>query len=159
MSYSLNEVRDNTNEEIERLFNGFPFESENIKKCTEKYAACNHVSKFSYVIYRIQQAVLSIFGYSDWQKARNEACSLLKQKFDSPIKLEQIKSNAEWNFIADRLIGVYVKRYEYIAENFAEKYFSNVMNSKDRVGFIREVIADFIVKFQHNPFKFDLSSR
>ncbi|MBA3237170.1 MAG: hypothetical protein H0T62_02325 [Parachlamydiaceae bacterium] len=61
----LDRIRENIN-------SNFAFEGiDEIIPLIEKYAYYNHEHYFSYIVYRISQAVCSIFGYSDWQIARN----------------------------------------------------------------------------------------
>lgn len=50
------------------------------------YSSSTHSNYFCYLIFRIKNAVLSIFGQSDWQIARSEIVKALKGKMPPEIE-------------------------------------------------------------------------
>jgi hypothetical protein len=84
-----------------------------ISHCVDKYSIQRHrVSKWDYILYRIKECFLSIFGHSDWQLARKEVEYFIRSTPLSDMELrinhKAIGHHSHWKWIADSLLKAYV---------------------------------------------------
>lgn len=81
------------------------------------YSASLHSNILSYIIFRIKNAVLSIFGQSDWQQARNEVTKIINRAIRENLPVDL---GIDMSFAADGLLSVGVDLIN-IAGSFANK--------------------------------------
>lgn len=128
---------------VDKFFGTTPDDAKGVKSCIPKYIPSHYTYKLFYLIYRIKQTCLAIFGYSDWQKARKEVIHLIHDaSINKEFDVTQLKNSSEQKFFADLVLR---KLKEFYLAN------SNSEEQNFYYSYLKEINADFREKYKKDP--------